>query len=170
MQVAHAGLAVVVIGITAVSSYEAERDVRMDVGDHVDLAGYRFTFKGATAQTGPNYVADRGTVEVTSPGGETLVLYPEKRKYNATGTGMTEAAVHSTALGDLYVSMGEFLGGQAWTVRVYHKPLIGWLWWGATLMALGGMLAASDRRYRRRSDAADRLAEGTGRRGSEAAS
>ncbi|MCU0970830.1 MAG: heme lyase CcmF/NrfE family subunit [Gammaproteobacteria bacterium] len=170
MQVAHAGLAVVVIGITVVSSYEAERDVRMDVGDHVDLAGYRFTFKGATAHTGPNYVADRGAVEVTSPGGETLSLHPEKRKYNATGTGMTEAAVHSTAFGDLYVSMGEFLGGQAWTVRVYHKPFVGWLWAGAALMALGGSVAASDRRYRRRGEASDRLAEGSGDGSPESAS
>jgi cytochrome c-type biogenesis protein CcmF len=170
MQLAHAGLAVVVIGITVVSSYEAERDVRMDVGDHVDLAGYRFTFKGATAQTGSNYVADRGTVEVASPGGETLVLYPEKRKYNATGTGMTEAAMHSTLFGDLYVSMGEFLGGQAWSVRVYHKPFIGWLWGGAALMALGGALAASDRRYRRRADASDLRVEDSRQRSAEAAS
>ncbi len=160
MQVAHTGLAVVVIGITVVSSYEAERDVRMDVGDHVDLGGYRFTFKGATARSGPNYVADRGTVEVVSPGGETLVLYPEKRKYNATGTGMTEAAVHSSLLGDLYVSMGEYLGGQAWSVRVYHKPFVGWLWAGAALMALGGALAASDRRYRSGSEEADQVVDG----------
>jgi cytochrome c-type biogenesis protein CcmF len=155
MQVAHAGLAVVVLGITLVSNYQAERDVRMNVGDHVDLAGYRFVFKGATGHAGPNYVADRGTVEVTTPDGSALTLYPEKRKYNATGVGMTEAAVRSGVLGDLYVSLGEYLGGQAWSVRVYYKPFVGWLWAGGALMALGGLLAASDRRYRRATAAAE---------------
>ena len=149
MQVAHAGLAVMVLGITLVSNYQSERDVRMDVGDHVDLAGHRFVFKGATGHPGPNYVADRATVEVTTPGGGSFVLYPEKRKYNATGAGMTEAAVRTGVLGDLYVSLGEHLGGKAWSVRVYHKPFVGWLWAGGALMALGGLLAASDRRYRR---------------------
>jgi cytochrome c-type biogenesis protein CcmF len=149
MQVAHAGLAVVVLGITLVSNYQSERDVRMNVGDHVDLAGHRFVFKGATGRAGPNYVADRATMEVTAPDGRSFTLYPEKRKYNATGVGMTEAALRTGVLGDLYVSLGEHLGGQAWSVRVYHKPFVGWLWAGGALMALGGLLAASDRRYRR---------------------
>jgi cytochrome c-type biogenesis protein CcmF len=149
MQVAHAGLAVVVLGVTLVSNYQSERDVRMDVGDHVDLAGHRFVFKGATGRPGPNYVADRATVEVKAPDGGAFVLYPEKRKYNATGVGMTEAAVRTGVLGDLYVSLGEHLGGTAWSVRVYHKPFVGWLWAGGALMALGGLLAASNRRYRR---------------------
>jgi cytochrome c-type biogenesis protein CcmF len=148
MQVAHAGLAVVVLGVTLVSNYQSERDVRMNIGDHVDLAGYRFVFKGATGHAGPNYVADRGTVEVKAPDGSTLTLHPEKRKYNAAGVGMTEAAVRSGVLGDLYVSLGEYLGGQAWSVRVYYKPFVGWLWAGGALMALGGLLAAFDRRYR----------------------
>jgi cytochrome c-type biogenesis protein CcmF len=149
MLLAHAGLAVVAAGITLVSNYQSERDVRMNVGDHVDLAGHRFVFKGATGHTGPNYVADRATMEVTAPDGRSFTLYPEKRKYNATGVGMTEAALRSGVLGDLYVSLGEHLGGKAWSVRVYHKPFVGWLWAGGALMALGGLLAASDRRYRR---------------------
>jgi cytochrome c-type biogenesis protein CcmF len=149
MLVAHAGLAVVVVGITLVSSYQSERDVRMNVGDHVDLAGHRVVFRGATGHPGPNYVADRATMEVTAPDGRQFTLYPEKRKYNATGVGMTEAALRSGVLGDLYVSLGEHLGGHAWSVRVYHKPFVGWLWAGGALMALGGLLAASDRRYRR---------------------
>ncbi len=148
MQVAHAGLGVLAIGVTLVSSYATERDVRMQVGDHVDLAGHRFVFKGAVGHPGPNYVADRATIEVTAPDGALITLHPEKRKYNATGAGMTEAAVHSRLSGDLYVSLGEHLGGRAWSVRVYHKPFVGWLWAGAALMALGGLLAASDRRYR----------------------
>jgi len=106
-------------------------------------------FKGATGHPGPNYVADRATVEVTAPDGGSFVLHPEKRKYNATGVGMTEAAVRTGVLGDLYVSLGEHLGGRAWSLRVYHKPYVGWLWAGAALMALGGLLAASDPRYRR---------------------
>jgi cytochrome c-type biogenesis protein CcmF len=148
MQIAHTGLALVVIGITMVSNYETERDVRMDVGEYVDLAGYRFTFLGATAESGPNYVADRGVVEVTFGKGRSLMLYPEKRKYTASGMAMTEAALHSSLSGDLYVALGDHLGGQVWSLRVYHKPFVGCLWAGAFLMALGGILAASDRRYR----------------------
>jgi cytochrome c-type biogenesis protein CcmF len=120
----------------------------MNVGDHVDLAGHRFVFEGAAGRTGPNYVADRATIEVRTPDGRSFELHPEKRKYNATGVGMTEAALRSGVLGDLYVSLGEHLGGKAWSVRVYHKPFVGWLWAGGVLMALGGLLAASDRRYR----------------------
>lgn len=171
MQLAHAGMAVVVVGVTLVSGYESERDVRMDVGEYVDLAGYRFTFRGATAETGPNYVADRGLVEVTriDGTGPTLPLHPEKRKYNASGMAMTEAALRSGLLGDLYVSLGDYLGGQAWSLRVYHKPFVGWLWAGAFLMALGGALAASDRRYRLAAErAGPRTAPGVGMGAAEA--
>jgi cytochrome c-type biogenesis protein CcmF len=147
MQVAHAGMAIVVIGATVVSNYESERDVRMNVGDHVELAGYRFVFQGVKEVPGPNYVAGRGTVEV-SKSGHTFVLHPEKRIYNASGMPMTEAGIDYGVFRDVYVSLGEQLDNGAWTVKVYHKPFVDWLWGGAFLLALGGALAASDRRYR----------------------
>jgi cytochrome c-type biogenesis protein CcmF len=147
MQVAHTGLAVAVIGATVVSNFQSERDVRMNVGDHVELAGYRFTFQGVKEVPGPNYLAGRGTIEVEKSGSK-FVLHPEKRIYNASGMPMTEAGIDYGIFRDVYVSLGEQLENGAWTVKVYHKPFVDWLWGGAFLLALGGALAASDRRYR----------------------
>jgi cytochrome c-type biogenesis protein CcmF len=147
MQVAHTGMAVVVIGATVVSNFQSERDVRMNIGDHVELAGYRFTFQGVREIPGPNYLAGRGTIEVEKSGSR-FVLHPEKRIYNASGMPMTEAGIDYGIFRDVYVSLGEMLENGAWTVKVYHKPFVDWLWGGAFLMALGGALAASDRRYR----------------------
>ena len=148
MQAAHFGLAWVVAGITLVSGYESERNVKMNIGDTVTLAGYTFTFKGAELHDGPNYKAARGKLEVRSESGSTFTLDPEKRIYNASGMPMTEAAIHYSFSRDVYAAMGEELEGGAWTVRVFHKPFINWLWIGGLLMGLGGALAASDRRYR----------------------
>lgn len=148
MQVAHAGLAVVVIGATVVSNYEAHRDVRMNVGDHVDLAGYRFLFLGTQPVEGPNYSAMRGTVEVFRNERKVATVYPEKRRYHASGMVMTEAGIDYGVFRDVYVSLGEPLSDAEWVVQVYYKPFVGWLWGGAFLLALGGALAASDRRYR----------------------
>jgi cytochrome c-type biogenesis protein CcmF len=148
MQLAHAGLALLVIGVTIVSNYETERDVRMPIGSHLELAGYRFVFQGVEEVPGPNYLAGRGTMDVTGPWGRSFTLYPEKRNYNASGMIMTQAAVNYGPFRDVYVSLGDPLGDGAWTVRVYHKPFVGWLWAGTLLLALGGGLAAADRRYR----------------------
>ncbi|TVP79935.1 heme lyase CcmF/NrfE family subunit [Thioalkalivibrio sp.] len=158
MQLAHAGLALLVVGVTIVSNYETERDVRMPIGSHLELAGHRFVFQGVEELPGPNYLAGRGTMDVTTPWGRSFTLYPEKRNYNASGMIMTQAAVNYGPFRDVYVSLGDPLGDGAWTVRVYHKPFVGWLWAGTLLLALGGGLAAADRRYRvalrRRSDPA----------------
>jgi cytochrome c-type biogenesis protein CcmF len=148
MNLAHLGVAVVVSGITLVSGYESEREVKMNPGDTVGLKGYTFTFRGAEDLRGPNYVAARGTVEVSRDGKTLYTLHPEKRSYDASGMAMTEADIDYGFTRDVYVSMGEPLGGNAWSVRVYHKPFVGWIWGGAVLMALGGLLALSDRRYR----------------------
>ncbi|MCS6786886.1 MAG: heme lyase CcmF/NrfE family subunit [Thiobacillaceae bacterium] len=148
MQIAHTGLAVVVIGATVVSNYEAQRDVRMAAGDHVDLAGYRFLFMGAEPREGPNYSAMRGTMEVWRGERKVAVVHPEKRKYHASGMVMTEAGIDYGVFRDVYVSLGEPLDETTWVVQVYYKPFVGWLWGGAALLALGGALAASDRRYR----------------------
>jgi len=150
MQLAHLGIAVGVAGIAVVANYSAERDVRMEVGSHAELAGYTFTFRGAAAHDGPNYRAARGTVEVSRDGKPVATLHPEKRVYNASGMGMTEASVHPNVFRDLYVAMGEPLDGSdgAWTVRLFYKPFINWLWFGALLMVAGGFMAAADKRYR----------------------
>ncbi|OYY93002.1 MAG: c-type cytochrome biogenesis protein CcmF [Hydrogenophilales bacterium 28-61-23] len=154
MQLAHFGMALGVAGITLVANYQTERDVRMNVGDHAGLAGYTFTFRGTTDHVGPNYRAARGTIEVSEgekPGGKKLfVLHPEKRIYNASGMAMTEAAIDPNFFRDVYVALGEPLNDQAttWVVRIFHKPFINWLWIGALFLAVGGFLAASDRRYR----------------------
>jgi len=148
MIVAHLGIAVFIVGVTMVKGYETERDVRMSVGDKVIVGGYTLRFDGTTEATGPNYRAARGAFEVSRDGQHVTTQFPEKRVYNAGGMPMTEAAIRSTPLGDLYVSLGEPVDGGAWSVRVYHKPFITWIWGGCLLMALGGLLALSDRRYR----------------------
>jgi cytochrome c-type biogenesis protein CcmF len=159
MTLAHLGIAVFIVGVTLVKGYETERDVRMAVGDSVTVGGYTFRFAGVRDATGPNYRAVRGAVEVSRDGRSVRTLSPEKRVYNAQEMPMTEAAIASGVLGDLYVSLGDPVGEGAWTLRVYHKPFVTWIWGGCLLMALGGLLAATDRRYRVRAARADTVAE-----------
>jgi len=148
MIVAHLGIAVFIVGVTMVKGFETERDVRMNVGDTVTIGGYTFRFDGTSETTGPNYRAARGTVDVATNGQHYTTLFPEKRQYNAGGMPMTEAAIRSMPTGDLYVSLGEPVANGAWSVRIYHKPFVTWIWIGCIVMALGGLLALSDRRYR----------------------
>jgi cytochrome c-type biogenesis protein CcmF len=148
MLAAHLGVAAFIVGVTMVKGYESERDVRMAIGDTVTIGGHTFRFDGTTEAMGPNYRAVRGMVEVTKDGQRVVTMKPEKRLYVSGGNAMTEAAIRSGLLGDLYVSLGEPVGGGAWSVRVYSKPFVAWIWGGCLLMALGGVLALSDRRYR----------------------
>lgn len=148
MNVAHAGVAVFVIGVAMVQTYEVEKDVRMEVGDTVELSGYTFRFDGVQDVQGPNYVAKRGQVLVTKGDDTESVMFPEKRVYTVQTNPMTEAAIDTGLTRDLYVSLGEPVGNGAWSVRVYYKPFVDWIWGGALIMALGGILAISDRRYR----------------------
>jgi cytochrome c-type biogenesis protein CcmF len=149
MLLAHLGIAIFIIGVTMVKGYETERDVRMDVGDVVQAGGYEFRFDGVSDQQGPNYVASQGRVTVRKDGKVITVLQPEKRVYNASGMPMTEASIEVGFWRDLYVSLGEPIpGSTAWAVRVYIKPFVDWIWAGCMLMALGGIFAISDRRYR----------------------
>ena len=156
MTLAHAGVAVFIIGVTLVRTYEAERDLRMAPGDRVAIGGYEFTFKGTKEVPGPNYAAMRGDFEVRREGSATLerTMHPEKRMYQAGGQTMTEAAIDTGLTRDIYVSLGEPVGGGAWGVRVYKKPFVDWIWGGAFIMALGGFMALLDRRYRARSTVA----------------
>ncbi len=148
MILAHLGVAVFIVGVTVVKGYETERDVKMAPGDTVTVGRHTFRFEGVTEARGPNYRAVRGRFAVTKDGVETGPMFPEKRTYNAGGMPMTEAAIRSGVTGDLYVSLGDPIADGAWSVRVYSKPFVTWIWGGCILMALGGFVAISDRRYR----------------------
>ena len=148
MVIAHCGIAVFIVGVTMVKGFEVEKDLRMNVGDTATIGGYSFRFDGVKELQGPNYIAGRGTFRVTKEGRDVTVMYPEKRIYQVQRQTMTEAAIDTGWLCDLYVSLGEPLEGGAWSVRLYHKPFIDWIWGGCLIMALGGVLAVSDRRYR----------------------
>ena len=148
MHVAHLGIAVFIIGVTLVNGYQSETDVKMAPNDTTMLAGHEFRFDGAQEVKGPNYIAARGTIEVLRDGRAVATLHPEKRIYTVQNMPMTEAAINRGLTRDLYVAMGEELSPGTWIVRIWHKPFINWIWIGCVLMALGGLLAASDRRYR----------------------
>jgi len=148
MLLAHFGVAVFVTGVTLVKGYDTERDVRMEPGDTAELGGYTFRLDGVRDVQGPNYVAARAQIQVSRNGRAVTTLYPEKRIYTVQNMPMTEAAIDPGFTRDLYVSLGDSVSATAWIVRVQHKPFIDWIWGGCVLMALGGALAASDRRYR----------------------
>jgi len=149
MQLAHFGVAVFIIGVTMVNGYEDDKDVSMNIGDTVEVGGYTFRFDGVKSSRGPNYDAQIGTITVIHDGVETDKMHPEKRYYNVQQQVMTEAAIDTGIFGDRYVSLGEPLGTKGgWSVRVYSKPFVDWIWFGTFLMGIGGFLAISDRRYR----------------------
>ena len=156
MHLAHMGVAVTVVGIVMVTQYESERDVRMAPGDTVKTGDYQIRFLGVEGISGPNYNAAKGNLELLKDGQLVMPLHPEKRKYLSSAMPMTEAFIDPGLTRDIYVSLGDPLegGDGAWSVRVYYKPFVSWIWGGAVLMALGGLLAASDRRYRLKSTAA----------------
>jgi len=162
MMVAHLGIAVFIFGVTMVKTYEVERDVSMGLGDTTEVNGWVFTFRGVREVQGPNYTAAQGLVVLSRDGREVAQMRPEKRVYRVQTNPMTEAAIRSRITGDIYVSLGQPAQGDAWVVRVYYKPFVTWIWGGCVLMALGGLLAASDRRYRlaRREQGATAVAEG----------
>ena len=149
MLMAHFGFALTLIGATFVTQYSAERDLRMEVGDTVTLNGYAFVLEELTVVEGPNYAADRGIFSVSVDEQLFTTLMPEKRRYVASGQIMTEAAIDAGAMRDLYIALGEPLGDGAWSVRVQHKPLVRWIWFGALMIGIGGLTTSFDRRYRR---------------------
>ncbi len=153
MMIAHLGVAAFIFGVTMVRSYEVERDVRMGPGDSTTIGTTTFTFRGVRDVAGPNYDAVQALVEVTRGDRKVAEMKPEKRLYRVQQNPMTEAAIRAGLTGDLYVSLGEPVDdGRAWIVRVYVKPFIDWVWGGCLLMAFGGVLAATDRRYRVRAE------------------
>jgi len=156
MHVAHIGIAICVVGITMVKGYETEKDVRMTMGDTVEVGGYTFRLTDIRQVPGPNYNADQGTVELLKNGQVLRTMHPQKRNYFSSTMPMTEAAIDSGLTRDVYVSLGEKLEGDgkaAWAVRVYHKPFVTWIWFGCLFMAIGGGMAALDKRYRKKAAA-----------------
>ena len=150
MCLAHLGMAFCVAGAGLTSVYSVERDVRLAPGDSVELAGYTFAFMATRHAEGPNFSTEIGDFSVEREG-RTLELHAEKRNYHSQmGNMMTEAAIDAGFLRDLYISLGEPLGGGAWAVRVHVKPFVRWLWLGGVLMGAGGALTLADRRYRQR--------------------
>jgi len=148
MVLAHLGVAVFVVGVTLVKGYESDKDVKMRPGETVELAGYVFSLDAIAPVTGPNYRASQAKISVTRDGRPVTVMYPEKRIYTVQNQPMTEAAIDPGLTRDLYVSLGDQLEDGTWLVKVQHKPFVDWIWAGCLIMALGGGLAASDRRYR----------------------
>ena len=148
MVLGHLGFAVTIMGIALVSAYNVERNVRMAVGDGITLQGYEFVFKDVSQYTGPNYTADVGHVDVFRHGKQVASLAAEKRFYQVQRNVMTEAGIDSGLTRDLFVALGEQLKNGDWSLRIYVKPFINWIWLGAFIMALGGVLSISDKRYR----------------------
>ncbi|MDX1432522.1 MAG: heme lyase CcmF/NrfE family subunit [Gammaproteobacteria bacterium] len=150
MTLAHAGVAVFIIGVAVTNTFSSERDVRLAPGASETLAGFQFRFDSVETTQGPNYRAQRAEVSVFEDDRLIATLHPEKRFYPIQAQPMTEAAVDVGFTRDLYVALGEGFDDGSWAVRLYYKPLVRWIWLGPLLMALGGLLAASDRRYRSR--------------------
>ncbi len=149
MLLAHAGVAVFIIGVTIVGGFQTEQDLRMEIGSTARVGGYDFKLVGLREKPGPNYQAVQATVEVSKDGRHVRTLYPDKRLYTVSRMPMTEVAIDRGITRDVYVSMGEPLDeGRAWSMRLYVKPFVNWIWGGCVLMALGGFLAVADRRYR----------------------
>lgn len=148
MAVAHFGIAVFVIGVTHVNTYSQEKDIRLAPGESYTLGQYEFRFDGVTQVQEHNYQANQGRFIVALSPDKSIILEPQKRIY-ATGSPMTEAAINTTLTRDLYVSLGDDLGDGAWSVRLYLRSFVACIWLGGFLMALGGLISITDRRYRR---------------------
>ena len=148
MFLAHLGVAMTVWGIAFSQNYSVERDVRMNVGDSVEIAGYEYKFQGISNADGPNYAGGKAQVDILKNGKTEAILFAEKRFYTVSKMTMTEAAIDWGLTRDLYVALGESLGDGSWALRLYYKPFIRWIWLGGVFMALGGLLCMFDRRYR----------------------
>jgi len=148
MTIAHAGIAVTIVGVTLVSSYENETNVKMDVHDKVEISGYQIEFNGIKHVEGPNYSAEQGQINVYKNDEFVTLLQPERRAYRVQTMGMTEAGIDAGLFRDVYVALGDPLEGDAWAIRVHYKPFIRWIWLGAIFMAIGGVFAMMDKRYR----------------------
>ena len=171
MTIAHAGVAVFAVGALLVEGMNVQREVAMSPGQTTEIGRYAFRFEGVDQLQGPNYRAERGHVQVFRDGEPLVLLHPEKRAYASGGQVMTEAGIHPGIFGDVFVAIGDSLGTAAagpsvagvsaaapgpgaWAMRLHVKPFVRWIWFGAGLIALGGFVAAADRRFRRKPEVA----------------
>jgi cytochrome c-type biogenesis protein CcmF len=161
MLFAHWGVAVFIVGVTLVNGYEVEKDVKMSLGNTVTIGEYTIRLDALKDLKGPNYTGVEGSMAILVDGKEVDRMFPQKRLYTVQQMPMTEAAIDTGFTRDLYISLGEPLNDGSWVVRVYLKPFVDWIWGGAFLMALGGVLAVSDRRYRRASQDEENRGEKT---------
>ena len=150
MTLAHKGIAIAIVGVTLVSTYETETNVKMSQGESALISGYEVKFNGVKDVKGPNYSAVQGQIEVYKNGDFVSLLQPERRTYLVQTMGMTEAAIDPGLFRDVYVALGDPLPNNAWAVRVHYKPFVRWIWLGAIFMAVGGVLTMLDKRYRRK--------------------
>ncbi|GAB3106231.1 heme lyase CcmF/NrfE family subunit [Aestuariicella hydrocarbonica] len=161
MLLAHTGVAFTLLGASLNTIYSDHQDIRMEVGQRIEQGGYEYHFKSAEKLRGPNYLADRGVIEVYRNDKVIDVLHPEKRRYLSGGNLMTEVGINAGFWRDLYVALGEPLPDGAWAVRIHYKPFVRWIWLGAILMGLGGLLAVLDKRYRATAKATESLTNET---------
>jgi cytochrome c-type biogenesis protein CcmF len=154
MAIAHLGVGLFAIGASGVESYKIEKDVALKPGGSFAIAGYDFRFVNAVDVRGPNYDAVEALVEVTRDGKPVAILKPQKRHFWVQQTDNSQAAISVNWSRDLFVAMGNSLGDGAWSMRIQYKPLVRYIWLGALVMALGGFIAATDRRYRNKVPAA----------------
>jgi cytochrome c-type biogenesis protein CcmF len=148
MAVAHFGVGLATLGMTCVEAFKVERNVALAVGDVASAGGYDFRMTALGEVRGPNYVAIEANIAVSKDGAAVATLHPQKRLYNSGGNAMSEAGIDVGASRDLFAALGDDLGQGRWSVRIQYKPLIRFIWLGAILIALGGGIAALDRRYR----------------------
>ena len=150
MATAHAGIAITIVGVTIVSMYESETNVKMALNEKVTISGYQIEFKGIKHVEGPNYSAEQGQINVYKNNDFVTLLTPERRSYRVQTMGMTEAGIDPGLFRDIYVALGDPLPGGAWAIRVHYKPFVRWIWLGALFMSAGGILSMLDKRYRRK--------------------
>ncbi len=148
MCLAHLGVGIFILGATVTSAYNVETDRGVSPGDRWETGGYEFVFRGVRDVPGPNFDAVEGEVELRRGGELIALLTPQKRVYRVQQSPMTEAAIDGRIHRDVFVALGDSLGGGAWSLRIQVKPLIRFIWYGCAIMAFGGLLAATDRRYR----------------------
>jgi len=149
MSIAHFGVGLFVLGVTLVSAFNVEADMAMRSGETIDAAGHQIELRELRQVEGPNYSAIEGSIEVRKDGQFVAEIRPQKRQYLVQKNWMTEADIVVSWNRDLFVALGDQLGNNTWSVRIQYKPMIRFIWFGALIMALGGLVAASDRRYRR---------------------
>ena len=150
MSLAHLGVGLFVLGVTMVNAFGSETDRALRPGESIVVGSYTYRMREMLAVAGPNYTAQEAVIEIRRNGEFVGEVRPQKRRYNVQTSPMTEAGIDAGLMRDLFVALGDPLGEQAWSVRIQYKPMIRFIWLGCLLMALGGLIAACDRQYRRR--------------------